>query len=217
MKPYYDDGKGIKIFHGDCREILPSLSHVDLILTDPPYGLGDKWQGGGGGGKSSWRFDPAEAQKWDGKTVDCVLSLPAMAHECIIWGGNYYNLPPSRCWFVWDKKQPDTWTTAQAELAWSSLDRPTRVYRMAQCEAHGEMGHKAHPTQKPLTLMTWCLKFTSTPVGGLILDPFMGSGTTLRAAKDLGMNAFGIELEEKYCEIAARRLEQEVFNFGDVN
>ena len=203
MKPYYEH-EGITIYHGDCRDILPTLEPVDLVLTDPPYGIGDKWNGGAGG-KSSWRIPAVETHKWDMKTVEGVLDLPSIG-ECIIWGGNYYALPPVRCWLIWDKKQPDTWTTAQAEMAWTNFDRPTRVFRMAQCEAYGTM-NKVHPSQKPIELMRWCLKWS---MGNTILDPFMGSGTTLRAAKDFGRKAIGIEIEEKYCEIAAKRLSQEV-------
>lgn len=210
MKPYYDHA-GITIFHGDCREVLPTLPKVDLVLTDPPYGLGELWNGGGGGAKSSWRFAAGEAKSWDMETVDDAVDLlPSMADEVIIWGGNYYRLPPSRCWLVWDKKQPDTWTTGQAELAWTNLDRPVRAFRLCQAEAHAEMVAKSHPTEKPLSLFCWCLKWT---IGRTVLDPFMGSGTTLRAAKDLGRKAIGIEINERYCEIAAKRLSQEVL-FG---
>ncbi len=207
--PYYDKG-GITIYHADCRDILPLLEPggVDLVLTDPPYGLGDKWNGGAGGAKSSWRIPQTEAKAFDMTTVAGLPQLLPTCNELIVWGGNYYPFPPSRCWLVWDKKQPDTWTTGQAELAWTNLDRPIRTFRLCQAEAHTEMGHKWHPTQKPLSLMKWCLKWTAC--NGLILDPFMGSGTTLRAAKDLGRKAIGIELEEKYCEIAAKRLAQEV-------
>lgn len=208
MKPYYEHA-GITIYHGDCREILPCLGPVDLVLTDPPYGLGDRWNGGGGGKKSSWRFDPQEAKKWDGSTVGIVLTLPSIAKECIIWGGNYYALPPSRCWLVWDKKQPDNWTTGQCELAWTSIDRPVRAFRMCQAEAHLAMNNKEHPTEKPLALMRWCLKWPNNTEAAIV-DPFMGSGTTLVAAKQLGRRAIGIEIEERYCEIAAKRLAQEM-------
>lgn len=208
MEPYYQDDH-VTIYHGDCREILPSLERPDMILTDPPYGLGDRWQGGGGETtKSSWRFDPGEAMSWDGSIVDGVVDLVTMADCVVIWGGNYYPLPPSRCWFLWDKKQNDQWTTAQAEMAWTNVDRPVRMFRMAQAEAHGQM-HKEHPTQKPVTLMTWCIAMSRCEPG-VIADPFMGSGSTLRAAKDLGRKAIGIELDERYCEIAARRMGQEV-------
>lgn len=191
------------LYLGDCREILPTLPKVDAVVTDPPYGLGDKWQGGGGsGGKSAWKFHPSEAMAWDGATSDGVVELSSHP-ECIIWGGNYYPLPPARGWFVWDKKQPDTWTTGQCELAWTNLDRPIRAFRMAQCELANE-GEKHHPTQKPIALMKWCLKWLKAQT---ILDPFMGSGTTGVAAVQMGRKFIGIEREHKYFEIACKRIE----------
>lgn len=188
---------------GDCRDVLPTLGKVDAVVTDPPYGLGDKWQGGGGKGKSSWAFDPSEAKVWDGKTVDNVPSLIGLAPDVIIWGGNYYALPPSRCWLIWDKKQNDSFTTGQAEMAWTSLGRPVRMFRFAQCEQASE-GPKEHPTQKPLALMKWCLKWTGAQS---ILDPFMGSGTTGVAAVQMGRDFIGIEREPKYFDIACKRIE----------
>lgn len=209
MKPYYSDD-AVTIYHGDCREILPSLERADLILTDPPYGLGDKWQGGGGEHtRTSWRFDPSEARAWDGSVTDGVVALATAAQYVVIWGGNYYALPPSRCWFLWDKKQNDQWTTGQAEMAWTNLDRPVRIFRMSQVVAHTEMGHKEHPTQKPLSLMRWCISMIREPSLSTVLDPFMGSGTTLVAAKDFGLRAVGVDIDERYCEIAARRCSQE--------
>jgi site-specific DNA-methyltransferase (adenine-specific) len=211
VKPYYQDDL-VTLYHGDCREILPTIEPVGAVVTDPPYGLGDRWAGGGGSVRSSWRFSPKEAQSWDGSVVDGVESLVALAPEVVIWGGNYYRLPPSRCWLIWDKKQPDTWTTGQAELAWTNLDRPVRVFRFAQCELATE-GPKVHPTQKPLNLMLWCLKWVKAP---LIVDPFAGSGTTLVAAKQMGRRAIGIEIDEKYCSLAAERLSQNVLDLGGV-
>ena len=190
------------LYLGDCREILPTLPKVDAVVTDPPYGLGDKWQGGGGSKRSSWRFDPSEAMSWDQSTVEGVESLSELAKEVVVWGGNYYRLPPSRCWLIWDKKQNDEWTTGQAELAWTSLDRPIRAFRFAQCEQASE-GPKEHPTQKPLALMEWCFKWVS---GSLVLDPFMGSGTTGVACMNLGRKFIGIEIEPKYFDIACERI-----------
>ena len=198
------------LVQGDCRDVLPVLPKVEAgqkfsIVTDPPYGLGDKWMGGGGSGtKSSWKFQPSEAMSWDAATVDGVTDFVALSDEVIIWGGNYYALPPMRCWLIWDKKQPDTWTTGQCELAWTNLDRPTRAFRFAQCEQANE-GPKSHPTQKPLALMKWCLKWVSAQT---ILDPFMGSGTTGVAAVQMGRDFIGIEREAKYFDIACRRIEQ---------
>jgi DNA modification methylase len=194
-----------RLLLGDCLEILPTLGPVDAVVTDPPYGLGDLWQGGGGGGKkTSWAFNPAEARSWDREAPPFVSELPAISKECIVWGGNYFALPPSRCWLVWDKKQDDNWTTGQCELAWTSLDRPIRAFRFAQCEQASE-GKKEHPTQKPLALMRWCMKWIS---GRTILDPFMGSGTTLVACAKLGRRGIGIEIDPGYFDIACRRVKQ---------
>jgi site-specific DNA-methyltransferase (adenine-specific) len=203
MKPYYSHN-GITIYHGDCREVLPSLpdNSVDLVLTDPPYGHGKKWSGG------TWASNPIYdlAFKWDAAPVelDLLIRVIEMAPISIVWGGNYYSLPPSRCWLAWEKssKMP---TMADFELAWTNLDAPAKLFR----ENRNPDGRRLHPTQKPLSVIKWCIGFCPSTVQ-TILDPFMGSGTTLRAAKDLGRKAIGIEIEERYCEIAAKRLQQEV-------
>ena len=191
-----------ELYLGDCREILPTLGKVDAVVTDPPYGLGDKWNGGGGSKRSSWRFNPKEAKSWDDCAPAWVPQLSTYS-ECIIWGGNYFELPPSRGWFVWDKKQRGTWTTGHTELAWSNLDQPIRAYSLSQVEAHADMD-KQHPTQKPLEIMLWCIEFLS---GNTILDPFMGSGTTGVACVKLGRRFIGIEREPKYFDTACRRIE----------
>ena len=193
------------LYCGDCLEILPTLGKVDAVVTDPPYGLGEKWQGGGGGKRSSWKIAPSEARAWDGNISAALYAALPVAQQAIVWGGNYYDLPPSRCWLVWDKGQPDTWTTGQCELAWTNLDRPVRAFRMCQAVAHDEMRPKQHPTQKPLSLVEWSLKWVE---GETILDPFMGSGTTGVACAKLGRKFIGIEIEPKYFDIACRRIEQ---------
>jgi DNA modification methylase len=191
------------LYLGDCREIAPTLPAVDAIVTDPPYGLGDKWQGGGGGSKrSSWRFDPKEAMAWDRDLID-IAPMLSKAENAIVWGGHLYPLPPRRGWLLWDKKQSGSWTTGHAELAWTTIDQPIRAYRMSQVEAHKGM-HKEHPTQKPLKLMEWCLTFL--PDAGTILDPFMGSGTTGVACMNLGRRFIGIEIDPAYFEIARERV-----------
>lgn len=206
--PYYQD-EAVTIYNVDCRKVLPFLERFDLLLTDPPYGIADKWVGGAGG-KSSWRIPATETHGWDKSPSESLMPFVALCGSAIVWGGNYYDMPASRCWLLWDKKQNDEWTTGQAELAWTNLDRTVRVFRMAQCEAHAkaQMGVKIHPSQKPLGLMKWCLKWT--PEAATVLDPFMGSGTTLVAAKLEGRKAVGIEISEKYCEAAANRLRQGV-------
>ena len=202
LKPYYSE-PNITIYHGDCRDILPTLPKVDLVLTDPPYGLGDKLDGSGNG-EWSTHFGNG-APEWDKKIVEGVEKLPSFSTHTIIWGGNYYPLPPTRSWLIWDKMQEHT--SGHAELAWTNLDIPIRIFRLSRVEAYSLM-NKKHPTQKPEKLLTWCISFC--PDAQTILDPFMGSGTTLRACKDLGRKGIGIEIEEKYVEIAIKRLRQEV-------
>ena len=210
-KPYYEHA-GIVIYNADCREILPHLPKVDLVLTDPPYGIGacNRSDGGVGSiasgsrfyGRESWDLIPIEQG-----TIDLAISL---AKDRIVWGGNYYSLPPSPCWLVWDRMQRD-FTFADAEMAWTNLKKAVRLYSFSRGQLVAE--GKLHPTQKPLSLMVWSIRHSGT--SGLILDPFMGSGTTLVAAKLLGRRAIGIEIEEKYCEIAAKRLSQEVMDFTE--
>lgn len=193
-----------ELWLGDCREVLPGLEFSDsALVTDPPYGLGELWVGGGGSARSSWRFNPDEALAWDREVTEVVEAMAMAFLEAVVWGGNYYKLKPSRCWLVWDKKQNDAWTTGQAEMAWTNLDRPIRVFRLAQCEQANE-GQKYHPTQKPLSLMVWCLKWITAKT---IFDPFMGSGTTGVACAQLGRKFVGIEREPKYFDIACRRIE----------
>lgn len=192
------------LYLGDCREILPTLALADAALvTDPPYGLGDLWQGGGGSKKTSWKFDPNEAKEWDGQIVAGLEQMVVAFRESVVWGGNYYKLEPSRCWLIWDKKQNDQWTTGQAEMAWTNIDKPVRVFRFAQCEQASE-GEKYHPTQKPLALMIWCLKWVKAQT---VCDPFMGSGTTGVACANLGRKFIGIEIDPKYFDIACARIE----------
>ena len=199
IKPYYQDDAVI-IYHGDCREIVPTLGKFDLLLTDPPYGLGDRMKGGTWGGSA--KYD--KMREWDTTTPD-IQFLLNLNIPSIIWGGNYFSVPPSRCWLSWSKTNVVT-TMASMELAWTNFDKPSKEYR-ATVGQH-TLGH---PTQKPLALMTWCINLAGDVQN--ILDPFAGSGTTGRAAKDLGRKATLIEREERYCEIAAKRMQQEVLNF----
>ena len=214
MKPYYEEN-GITIYLGDCREILPTLPKVDLVLTDPPYGIGAdrNLRANTQYGKAVTLSKDYGVGKWDSEPASetRILMTREKGNQAIIWGGNYFILPCSPCWLVWDKDNGDN-GYADCELAWTNLDRAVRKFRhrwmgMLQ-ENMKEKEERYHPTQKPTEVMRWCIGLASSPK--TILDPFMGSGTTLRAAKDLGRKAIGIEIEEKYCEIAARRLAQEV-------
>lgn len=204
MKPYYQD-RSVTIYHGDCRQIVPQLGSFDLLLTDPPYGIG--MDGGNVGSKGANNF---EKKQWDTKPPDALLlqGLMITAQKTICWGGNYMTLPPSRQWLVWDKGASFRGRTyAEAELAWTSFDANVKVFSYNPL-AKGDYKGKLHPTQKPLEVIKWCINLAGDVQ--TILDPFAGSGTTGRAAKDLGKQAVLVEMDEQYCEIAAQRMAQEV-------
>jgi site-specific DNA-methyltransferase (adenine-specific) len=197
MKPYYQEN-GITIYHGDCREVLPSLPKVDLVLTDPPYP--DQYE-------ELYRYESGQLGFLD--SMEC--------KQIVFWSARFDFPFDYSAIHIWDKKMG----AGRAEY--------DRIF-----ERHGQAGFlmfreyfinstvaanytgdvfTGHPSQKPIKLIKRILKRLA-PVEAFILDPFMGSGTTLRAAKDLGRKAIGIEIEEKYCEIAAGRLSQEVFQFA---
>ena len=213
VTPYYDDGDTV-IYHGDCRDIIPLLD-FDLIVTDPPYGIDLN--------TDYSRFAPSSKRHsqviGDAEPFDpsFLLSLAPSA----LFGVNHYaqRLPDDMTWHIWDKREelaPNM--LADAEM-WSTTwqSGPTRIFRhkwLGYMRPAGREGDGFwHPTSKPLALMRHIIEEERTPPG-LILDPFMGSGTTLRAAKDLGRKSIGIELEEKYCEIAVARLAQGVLAFA---
>lgn len=204
LKPYYESG-GITIYHADCRQVLPFLPRFDLLLTDPPYGIG-----AGKMNLGMWRTSRMQKGDWD-KTTPPAWLMDAMmdsADKQIVWGGNYYGLPPSRQYLVWDKgagfKGRDF---AECEQAWCSWDGNAKVFQRDPLAA-GDYRDKVHPTQKPTALMKWCLSLV--PDAKTVLDPFMGSGTTLVACKAEGRHAIGIDISEQYCESAAKRLSQGV-------
>jgi DNA modification methylase len=190
-----------RLILGDCREALPTLPKVDAVVTDPPYGIMAAVQFGAGRGWGGFSGqDIADLGDWDAAAPTNIEQVLAQAEKGIIWGGNYFVLPPSRCWLAWIK--PDSVATqASMELAWSNLDRN------AKHKIHTRMPppDKAHPTQKPLEIMAWCLGFLTD--AQTILDPFMGSGTTGVAAVQMGRDFIGIEREPKYFDIACKRIE----------
>ena len=199
-KPYYEDvARGIVIYHADCREVLPHLPKVALLLTDPPYGINFAAQP-----TNYQRAAGMKPKGWD-KHAPSMDEWLKMAEDACIWGGNYFCLPPKRCWLAWYKRDgPESF--GDLELAWTTCDMVTRLFDWTISATNRE--RVGHPTQKPIALMKWCLSFF--PKAETVLDPFMGSGTTLVACKQLGRRCIGIELEEKYCEIAARRLSQDL-------
>jgi site-specific DNA-methyltransferase (adenine-specific) len=209
VKPYYQDSL-VTLYHGDCRGILPHVGRFDLLLTDPPYGIGRDGQDmstGKHGGRKAYKHKGWDADRPAKETFDAMLSV---ADQHIIWGGNYFAdlLPPTMRWLVWDKGQRIN--QSDGELAWTSLRGALRIYTLNRVALMTDVA--VHPTQKPLELMSWCLGFA--PDAKSVLDPFCGSGTTLRAAKDSGLKAVGIEVDEEYCALAAERLRQEVLDLG---
>jgi DNA modification methylase len=205
MKPFYEDAL-TTLYHGDCRAILPVVPDTSgsLILTDPPYGIGvDRMQLGNGHRRLYRGHHP-----WDTTPADVTFLLTLNAAGVIIWGGNYFALPPARGWLVWDKCTEGT-GYADCELAWTNRDGVVKKFTWAWRGAHARERmepDRYHPTQKPVALMRWCMTFF--PQAHVILDPFGGSGTTAVAAKTLGRRCIMIEQDERYCRIAVERLRQ---------
>lgn len=210
-EPYYCED-GITIYHGDCREILPHIE-ADMVVTDPPYGIALDTSS-----RCDWLPDH-EPVAGDDEPFD-PGHLVALGLPTILWGANHYasRLPDSRGWLAWDKATRNGLDLKQAEVefAWSNFISRPRAFRHMWSGAFrdSERGTRYHPTQKPVALMAWCLSLVPDMYGDLVLDPYMGSGPTLRAAKDLGRRAIGIELEERYCEIAVQRLAQMNLDLG---
>lgn len=206
VKPYYQSD-GIRIYHDDCARVLPLLESFDLLLTDPPYGIAGKCDG-------TWNSSRDKRRKsWDQKPPeDWVLQMAIQkSKKAVIWGGNYFNLPPHRGFLVWCKPERN-FSAADAEIAWTNIDFAARV-----CDCHRRDSSASHPTQKPLALMRWCFSHRWAQDVETVIDPYMGSGTTLLAAKLEGRQAVGIDTCEEYCEIAAKRLDQRVlFRAKDV-
>lgn len=214
FRVYHEDA-GIRIFHGDCREILPTLGDFDLMLTDPPYGIGADSNAHKNGVKCRANgYREYAKTEWDNAPADNALMelVRSKSKRQIIWGGNYFPLPQMAGWLVWDKGQRD-FSFADGELAWTNLPMALRIKTYPRGRLLKESGH--HPTQKPIDVMLWCIELAGNVE--TILDPFAGSGTTGRAAKDLGKKCVLIEREERYCEIAAKRLAQDVLPLGIPN
>ena len=188
----------VTLYEGDCHDVLPLLTGIDAVVTDPPYGLGKRLSGGKWGANNSG-FD------WD--VLPDLVPLLAMKLPTIIWGGNYFQLPPSRCQLIWWKPDAPP-TMADAEVAWTNFDANTRLLRHT-IAATRESKERAlgHPTQKPLRVMRWCISHLPADAN-VILDPFAGSGTTGVAAMLEGRKCILIEKDPQYCEIIRRRIDK---------
>jgi len=193
------------LYLGDCREVLPTLSGIDAVVPDPPYGIGHV-KGAGGHGKHDRRnLEPITG---DDRPFDPGLWLGF--RDVVLWGADHYaaRLPRGR-WLIWDKldgiESFDSFS--DVEVAWLNEPDAARIYRhlwKGICQASGKHEGREHPMQKPVPLMEWCIGFTS----GTVLDPFMGSGTTGVACARLGRRFVGIEIEPRYFDIACRRIEE---------
>jgi len=208
------------LYLADCREVLPTLSGVDAVLTDPPWGAGTKC--------NSQRFVSTSQPWWQNEDRTKVRAhseiegdkapfdpRPFVRPQTIIWGANWFagQLPVSGGWLVWDKRRgaedmaANGWPLGEGELAWTNVRGGVRIFRnlWSGLLRSSEKGEFYHPTQKPVDLMEWCLQFIKSDT---ILDPFMGSGTTGVACARLGRRFIGIEIEPRYFDIACRRIEQ---------
>lgn len=221
LKPYYDHA-GVTIFCGDCREILPGLGRFDLLLTDPPYGMACAVD-------NATRFTPAKGERPRMRTNhDRIVGddapfdpahLLALGIPSVLWGANHFaQRLPVGSMLVWIKRNDDAFGTflSDAEIAWKSGGHGVYCKRdLSERGGPNTPGKPSpwrfHPTQKPVALMSWCLGFF--PEAKTVVDPYMGSGPVAKACKDRGLRYVGIELVEKYCEIAVQRLAQEVL-FG---
>jgi site-specific DNA-methyltransferase (adenine-specific)/modification methylase len=191
------------LYLGDCMDILPMLDKVDAVITDPPYGL-KRFKKGFGTTRFKGHGAEKEGLVWD-KTPEKEFfdMLLSKGENSIIWGANNFELPTSEYFLVWDKQQTVD-NFASAELAYTNVKVPAKVFKYS-IHQHNQI-EKSHPTQKPVSLMCWCLSFV--PKAESILDPFMGSGTTGVAAIQMGKKFIGIEREPKYFEISCKRIEQ---------
>ena len=187
----------VQLYQGDCLEFMKTLAPemVDAVVTDPPYGLGRRNTGGG--------RNTIDDVRWDIVNQDLVSKVVDFGRTAIVWGGNYYSLPPSRMWLVWYKRDSVP-TMADCEIAWTNQDKNSLVFDWTIAATNKE--RVDHPTQKPEALMRWCLELSTNP-GDTVFDPFMGSGTTGVACMQLGRNFIGCEIDPGYFEIAKKRIE----------
>lgn len=200
-----------ELWYGDMWDVIPRLEiKADLCLCDPPYGIGESNTKAASRGKLAAPIDYGDFD-WDNKPVpyEYISLAIESAHNSIIWGGNYYPLPPSSCWLIWDKINGDN-DFADCEMAWTNFPAAVRLYRhmwngMLRDSEKNEP--RVHPTQKPVALMKWCITKMKAPCR-LIIDPFMGSAPVGIACMDMGIDYIGIEKMRRNFDIACERIER---------
>jgi DNA modification methylase len=179
---------------------------ADACVTDPPYGIGVDAamhkQSGTQYGKAAAPKRHYALTNWDKLPPQSAIDNAASFATSVIFGGNYFSLPPSRCWLVWDKENGDN-AFADCELAWTNIDQPVRIKRHMWngMIRKGKEERTTHPTQKPVAVIAWCVAMTS----GVVFDPFSGSGTTIIACEQLGRKCRAIEISPAYVAVALQR------------
>ncbi len=194
-----------KVYNQDCLTFMKTVpdKYFDLVLTDPPYGLGDRLSDGGGKLKNSKMSKLYKNKDWDVLPSQEIFNeIFRISKHQIIWGGNYFDLPPTRGFIIWDKLQY-THTLSHCEYAWTSFDRPAKMFRKQSA-----IKDKLHPTQKTEEIIQFSLEYSRPEKEWKIFDPFSGSGTTLVVAKSKGLDYVGCELDKDYYEIINKRLSQ---------
>lgn len=209
MTPYYADDL-VTLYHADWRDVPPELLAADVLVTDPPYGIALDTSS-----RCDWLPDhepiTGDAEPFDPSPL-LALGLPS-----VLFGANHYasRLPDSRGWICWDKATRDGLDLKQAEVefGWTNfLGRPRMLRHMwSGAFRDSERGTRYHPAQKPVALLAWVLGLLPD---ASVLDPYAGSGPTLVAAKSLNRKSIGVEVEERYCEVAANRLRQDVLGLS---
>lgn len=203
-----------RLILGNCMEVMKSLGRFDAVVTDPPYGIGrGSGMGGGGRGLTGSRNTHLRRYKdgeWDSSRPNkAVFDLIIDKSDIqIIWGGNYFSdlIPVSGKWLFWDKCQTMP-SYSDGELAWTTIGgNAVKQFTYNGNGLQAKEKERFHPTQKPIALMEWCIGFMPNAV--TILDPFMGSGTTLVACQRMGRQGTGIEIDPDYFEIACRRVDE---------
>lgn len=197
------------VYQMDCLKALKQYpdNYFDLAVVDPPYSIADNPSRHGGSGKLKNRVLNKSVKKfkqWDKKPPAAYFKeLMRVSKYQIVWGGNYFDLPPTRGIICWDKMQP--WPNfSQIEYAWTSYDKPAKLFRY-----DNRTGDKIHPTQKPVKLYDWIFKNYAEP-GQKILDTHLGSGSSRIAAHKAGLNFTGFELDPEYFTAAEKRFKQAV-------